>query len=134
MDDGDLRRRQALFELVFLVVVEQKAHRAAVHAVDRDAAVKMVVHGLEHQTIASERDDRVRLFGRDVAIALHERGERSLASRVSLANEGDLFEICHEQICCASIASLREGHTKAVVLKSCKCLYKYLDKSCPDSD
>ena len=59
MDDGDLGLGQPLLEAVLAIVVQQEADRAAVHAVDRHAAVEMAVHGLQHQTVAAQRDNGV---------------------------------------------------------------------------
>ena len=63
------RRREALQQLVRAVVVHEEADRAAVHAVDGLARVHRVAQRLQHQPVAAERHDDVRLAERRVAVA-----------------------------------------------------------------
>ena len=76
--------------LVLVIVVEQEADRAAIHAVDRNAAVEVAMHGLQHQAVAAQRHDGVGLGEVGIAVVLGELGERSAASLVSLATKAIL--------------------------------------------
>src|SRR6185295_20234359 len=57
-------------------LVHQEPDRAAMHAVDRLARGHEPVQGLQHETVAAERDDDVGSLGRDIAIAGGELLER----------------------------------------------------------
>jgi hypothetical protein len=70
--------RQALQQAVLLVGVEQEADRAEVHAVDPHRALDARVQGFEHEAVAAERHDDVRLIGRHVLVAGLQRGEAAL--------------------------------------------------------
>src|SRR6185437_123608 len=76
--------------------VHQEADRAAVHAVDRLAGFHEVVQGLQHQPVAAERDDGVRL--RRFRVAVHRRQPRVGVARLRrlAGDEGDVVKSAHE--------------------------------------
>ena len=111
MDHGDLGLGQPLDQPILAIVVEQEADRAAVHAVDRDAAAEMGVHGLQHQPVAAERDDGVGVLGRGVAVALGERDARLLRLLGVAGDEGDFIEAGHDHVDALGACS-RSGHYK----------------------
>ncbi len=102
---------QPLDQPILAVVVEQEADRAAIHAVDRDAAAEMVMHGLQHEPVAAERDDGVGVVGRGVAVALDERGARLIRLWRVAGDEGDGIEGGHDHVDALG-ACLRSGHYK----------------------
>jgi hypothetical protein len=69
VDHGALGRVDPVEEGVLAVLVHQEAHRAAVHAVDRPAALQVLVQGLEHEAVAAESDDDLGLVRAGLAIA-----------------------------------------------------------------
>ena len=72
MDDAHFSGLEALNQPVFAIVVEKEADRAAVHAIDRDAAIEVTVHGLQHQPVAAQRHDSISGLRGDIAVALNE--------------------------------------------------------------
>ncbi len=95
VDDGNFGLRQPLLQAVLPVVVEEEADRPPVHAVDRDTAVEMAVHGLEHQPVAAKGDDSVSLAGWRVAVELDELLQRSLRLFGLAGDKGDFIEAGH---------------------------------------
>ena len=77
-----------------MIVVGQEADRAAVHSIDRDAVVHVLVQGLQHQPVAAQRDDGVGLFGRDVAVLLRQGPSALRASGTSLATNAIFSNFC----------------------------------------
>ena len=98
VDDGGLGSFQPLHELHLVVVVEEEANRAPVHAVDRNAAIEVTVHGLQHHPVAAERHDDIGLCRRRVAVALGERPKRLLRLFGLAGNEGDFGEAGHDLV------------------------------------
>ncbi len=76
-------------QVVLAVLVHQEADRAAVHAVDRHAAVHEPVQRLQHQAVAAESDNDVSLLRRHAAVAGLEAGESLLRLRVVGGDEAD---------------------------------------------
>jgi len=121
VNDGNHGRGQALVQLVFLVIVEQKTHRAAVHAIDGDAAVHVGVHGLQHQPVAAQSDDGLRLLRRDIAVARGQLPER-VRGFLRLAGDKSNFLKAWHRFAAALGPFVGRGHYKAVLHNSCKCL------------
>ncbi len=82
---GDARR-----QVVLGIVVHQEADRAAIHAVDRDAAAEEAVQRLQHEAVAAECDDDVGRFRRGGAVACGQ-GFLCLARRLVLGGEDGEF-------------------------------------------
>jgi hypothetical protein len=57
--------------------------------------MKVVMHGLEHQTVAAKRNDGVRFLRRHVAVTLGKRLEGILRLIGLAGDEANLFEACH---------------------------------------
>ena len=57
MQDHRLGAGEAVVEPVRPVGIHQKPDAAAVHAVNRNAEMQEAVEGLQHETVATERDD-----------------------------------------------------------------------------
>ena len=72
MDDSDLRGGEPLVQPLGGVIVHEEADRAAMHAVDRLAGGHELVQGLQHQTVATERDDHISRFRIAIAVELLE--------------------------------------------------------------
>ena len=90
MDADRPRRGEALGQALGRVAVHQEADAAAMHAVDRHAALAVAVQGLEHEAVAAQRDDDVGLArAATLAVALGELGERRLGLRRLAGEEGD---------------------------------------------
>ena len=111
VNDGALGRLQPLLEVVLMIIVEQEADGAPVHAVDRRAAVEMAMHGLQHQPVAAQRDDGIGRGDGSVAVALRQRFERLLCLLGLAGNEGDLVEAGHDPVEALG-AWVRSGHYK----------------------
>src|SRR5262249_58528 len=92
----DLCVVQALDQAVFTVVVEEKADRAAVHPVNRDLAVQVAVHGLEHLPVAAQSDDDVCPIGRRIAIAGGESAARLYRLPHLACHKGDFPQPGHD--------------------------------------
>jgi hypothetical protein len=58
----------------------------------------MTMHGLQHQPVAAERDDRIGLGCGRVAVALGERLQRLLCLFGLAGNEGDFVEAGHDRV------------------------------------
>jgi len=69
-----VRRRHARGQVVGAVGVEQEAHGAQVHAVERDGQAAKAVQGAQHRAVPAQDDQRVRALGRVVAVPGGERG------------------------------------------------------------
>ena len=93
-----LSAREPLEQVVLAEVVHQEADRAAVHAVDRNAAVEMGVHGLEHQPVPAKRNDRVGFVRRRVSVARGQLLLRVLRLLGLAGHERDLFEAGHDDV------------------------------------
>ncbi len=63
MHAAHVRLLQPLDEMVLAVLVHQEADGSPVHAVNGNAVVDEAVQGLQHETVAAERNDGVRLPG-----------------------------------------------------------------------
>ena len=109
MDHGDLGLLQSFPQRVFLVAVQQEAHRSSVHAVDGDAAGEVDMHGLEHQAITAERNNGVGLLGRDIAVALGKLMQRVFRLFSFAGDEGDIFEAYHDQISMRLVQCVLDG-------------------------
>ncbi len=92
MDAADLGGGQPLGQVLLAVVVHQKADRAAVHAVDRNAVVHEPVQRLQHVPVAAQRDDGVGVGGIDLAIARNETLASLDGFRHVARDEGNLVE------------------------------------------
>ena len=72
------RMRDALDQVLGRIFVHQEADRAPVHAVDELAGIHGRMQHLQHEAVAAERHDHVRLLGRHVFVAHRQVPERDL--------------------------------------------------------
>ena len=84
MNDRALGGGDSLAEAALAIGVHQKADRAAVHAVDRLAVAQKSMQRAQHQAVAAERDDAVRLLRGDGAIF----GDQPFARLLGLGRAG----------------------------------------------
>ena len=61
-------RGDALRQPLSLVEVHEKSDGAAIHAVDRYCKAHEAVQRLDHESIAAESNDNIRLVRRDIAV------------------------------------------------------------------
>ena len=78
-------------QVAFAILVHEKTDRAAMHAVDRLAAIHEPLQGREHQPVAAQRDDDVRRLRPRVAVALDQATPRPLRRGHVAGDEGDVF-------------------------------------------
>src|SRR6516225_10030464 len=78
MDDSDLRSREPLMQVAFVVFVHEKTDRAAMHAVDRLAGIHEPLQGRQHEAVAAERDHHIRGLGAGVAVTQDQAGPRGV--------------------------------------------------------
>ena len=71
----------------------------------------MGVHGLQHQPVATKRDDGIGVVGRRVAVAFGERDARLPRLLRVAGDEGDFIEAGHDHVDALG-ACLRSGHYK----------------------
>jgi len=88
-----LRARQALRQIVDVMMIHQKAYRAELHAVDRQSARDMAMQRAQHETVATERDDDVRLVERRIAVTRFQRRQRGLRFIGLCGNEGNAMRV-----------------------------------------
>ena len=84
-----LRPAQPVDQPLGAEIVHQEPDRAAMHAVDRHAALERTVEGLQHEPVAAERDDDVGLLRRRFAVALGQLGAGGLRRLGVGRNERD---------------------------------------------
>ena len=89
MDDGRLRRREPLAQLLDAKIVHQEADGAAVHAVDRLAGAHEPAQRLQHQPVAAQRHDDVGALRLDVAVVLAQPLFGLLGLRERACHKGD---------------------------------------------
>ncbi len=76
---------------VFVVVVHQEADRAAIHAVDRHAAIEEAMQGFKHESVAAQRDDDIGVLRIGVGIAFLQQFPTFLRLGRAARNDGKLF-------------------------------------------
>src|SRR6185436_12808273 len=95
MDDGALGVGNSFLKVTIGEFIHEKADRAAVHAVDRFAAVPEAMKRLQHQTVAAERNHDLGLFRGHVAVTRGECALRGFGFFVRARDEGDLVVALH---------------------------------------
>ena len=61
-------------QIIFPIIIHQKADAAPVHAINRQAAAQEAMQGFQHEAIAAKGDDHFRIFFCRAAITRHQRG------------------------------------------------------------
>src|SRR5262249_16231588 len=89
MDHRVLRGGEPPVQIVDAVFVHEKANGAAMHAVDRLTRAHVLVQRLQHEAVATERDDDVGRVRRGVAVTRAQPFERLPGLRDGTCNEGD---------------------------------------------
>ncbi len=93
VDDGDLRRREALAQVLGRILVREKADRSPVHAIDRDLVVEVAMQRREHEAVAAERHDGVRLLGLGIPVERRKLVQRLQRVRRLARDERDLGKL-----------------------------------------
>ncbi len=114
MNGIDLGAGEPFPQVAHMIVVGEEADRAAVHPIDRDAVVHVLVQGLQHEPVAAQRDDGVGFLGRYVAVQLRQGRKRAAGLRHLAGDERDLLELLrysgHVGSC--NSLTLKEGSLK----------------------
>ncbi len=92
MDDGDVRVCQTLGQTFLDEFVHEEADRAAMHAVDRLAGFHELMQGLQHQSVAAERDNHIGLCGIGIAVAFFEPRISLTRFRRMARDKGDMLK------------------------------------------
>ncbi len=88
MDDRLFRRTDPLDQPLFLELVHEEADRTAVHPVDRLGLGLGAVQGLQHEAVAAQGDDHIRISLGDHAVAGLQLGEGGPGFRAFAGDEG----------------------------------------------
>jgi hypothetical protein len=80
-DDVLHRGRDPSRQVFVRVIVHQEADRPTVHAINRPAAVHLLVQRLQHEAVAAQRHDDVGLLWTRVAIERREMDSGGLGVR-----------------------------------------------------
>lgn len=89
MNDAQLGLRDPFQQPRLVELVHEKADGAAVHAIDRHTGSHEAVQRLQHEAVAAERDDGIRPFGLDRAIALGKAFQGALRFGRGACNESN---------------------------------------------
>jgi len=63
---------QPFEQAVFAELIHQKPHRAQIHAEYRRSLAHIFVQGCQHETVAAQGNNQIRVIGRNAFVAIHQ--------------------------------------------------------------